>query len=418
MLVQLLASPPPPPLWSPTTWRGRPAHQQPDWRDQEALVAASRWLARRPALVPHAQVLALRSALADVVLNRGFVLQMGDCAETFDAPTASDVAARLQQFREASQLIGSTVGRPVVQIGRMAGQYAKPRSSPVELWQGRELPVYRGCLVNTEQPDPIGRLPDARRLTRGHLHASAVLAQLRVVAEGMGLHHKPVGNIPALWTSHEALVLEYEEPQLRYEQGSWALRSTHFPWIGMRTCQPEGAHVEFLRGVVNPIGCKVGAELDPATLLELCDKLDPEREPGRLVLITRLGAGRVRQRLPALIEAVRAADHPVLWMCDPMHGNTFTTHRGQKTRRLQDILAEVRAFFEVLTDCGEWPGGLHLEATPADVTECLGGSGAISEEDLERRYLSACDPRLNGSQTMDVVRLAANLSRTVNAYGR
>lgn len=410
-----LASPPSS-QWTPSDWRHRPAAQQPDWPDAGLLRRIRARLAGAMPLVRPHEILALRRSLAAAAHGEAFVVQLGDCAETFDEPTFAAVAARVGLLHGTARTVAARLGRPVIPVGRMAGQYAKPRSSPTERVGDVLLPSYRGHLVNDPAPDPLARVPDAMRLLEGHAHAHAVLALLRELAEsGMAMPDAPADGAPAVWTSHEALVLDYEEPQVRRDPvtGILCLTSTHLPWIGARTRDPDGAHVRFLSGVANPVGVKIGPSTDRATLAGLCARLDPDREPGRLVLISRMGAERVREALPPLVEEAARLGHSVVWLCDPVHGNTYVGASGHKTRDVAAVAAEIRGFFDAVRAAGGRPGGLHLEATPVEVTECVGGAAGVTEEDLPRRYETACDPRLNGSQTAEIAALTAELCAAV-----
>jgi 3-deoxy-7-phosphoheptulonate synthase len=388
-----------------TPWRALPAAQQPEWPDRELLRTVTTRLAASPAPVHPEEIRALRRSLAAVAARQAFVVQAGDCAETLDGPTFSEVAAKARVVHRAATVIAEALGLPVISIGRIAGQYAKPRSAATEWVCGEELPSFRGHLVNSPERLLATRVPDPFRLLRGHQHARTVVELLRRLGRtGMAM---PTGDAElALWTSHEALVLDYEEPFLRCDPttGAWLLTSTHLPWIGVRTGDRDGAHVALLAGVANPVGYKVGPATTPDELVAVCQRLDPDRQPGRLVLIGRLGAERVTDRLPALVEAVRDAGHPAVWLCDPMHGNTVVTSSGRKTRHLSAIVAELTGFFSVLRQTGGWPGGVHLETTAEHVTECLG-----SEADLAGRYTTACDPRLNPEQTDEIAGHVARL---------
>ncbi|MFF3405293.1 3-deoxy-7-phosphoheptulonate synthase [Streptomyces sp. NPDC002742] len=398
--------------WTPADWRGRPAAQQPDWPDPALLRRVRARLAGTAPLVRPREILALRRALARAAYADAFVVQLGDCAETFEAPTFAGVAARVDLLHTTARTIGHTLRRPVIPVGRIAGQYAKPRSSPTERVGGHDIPSFRGHLVNSPEPDPSARVPDALRLLDGHAHARDVLALLRELAEsGMPPPDPAPDGTPAVWTSHEALLLDYEEPLVRRDplSGAVCLTSTHLPWIGARTCEPDGAHVRFLSGLTNPVGVKIGPGTDPERLAELCARLDPGHEPGRLVLISRMGADRVRTALPPLVDRVARLGHPVVWLCDPMHGNTYSSGTGHKTRHVDTVGAEVGGFFAAVRAARGWPGGIHLEATPADVTECVGGRVGVEEADLPLRYETACDPRLNGAQTAELAALTARL---------
>ncbi|MFI5983506.1 3-deoxy-7-phosphoheptulonate synthase [Streptomyces sp. NPDC051555] len=410
-----LLAPPRPADWTPAGWRRHPAAQQPEWPDHALLRRVRTRLAGTAPLVHPGEILELRRGLARAARGEGFVVQLGDCAETFEAPTFAGTAARVELLHTTARTLGRALHRPVIPIGRIAGQYAKPRSSPTERVGDLVLPSFRGHLVNDPAPTPAARVPDATRLLRGHAHARDVLALLReLAASGMVVREPAAAGAPAVWTSHEALLLDYEEPLVRRDPvtGGWFLTSTHLPWIGARTGEPDGAHVRFLAGVANPVGVKVGPGTDPERLAELCARLDPDRRPGRLVLISRMGADAVRSVLPPLVERVARLGHPVVWVCDPVHGNTYTSGTGHKTRHVDVVGEEIRGFFAAVRAARGWPGGIHLEATPADVTECVGGAPAVAERDLPLRYESACDPRLNGAQTARLVELVAELCAT------
>ena len=367
--------------WSPGSWRRFEARQQPSYDDPEALRAAERALAARPPLVSADAAEALGAALAEAQAGRAFLVQGGECAESFDddpVATARLVAGMAATIAAASEL------RPVA-VGRIAGQFAKPRSQPFEARGGVALPAWRGDLVNGLAFDAAARRADPARMLRGYDRAAATLAA--------------VGR--SLFSSHEALLLPYEEALVRRDLHRCHASSGHFLWIGERTLFPGSAHVEFARGIANPLGLKCGPALAPDALLRLLDRLDPRREPGRITLIARMGAGRVAGALPPLIRAVRRAGRPVLWVCDPMHGNTRRNGGGRKLRRLADIVAETRAFFAIAAAEGVPAGGLHVETTAADVAEC--GDGAPF---ATGRCRSACDPRLNREQALALAELA------------
>lgn len=374
------------------------ARQQPAWEDQAQVQRARETLAARPGLVDEADVRTLLTQLAQVSAGMAEVVQAGDCAEDPAECGVRDVARKsavLDLLAGAMKLAGH---RPVVRVGRIAGQYAKPRSRATEpLPDGRELPVYRGHLVNGPEPADDERRPDPLRLVTGYMAAADVMASL-----GWG---RPDGTERVerpVWTSHEALVLDYELPLVRgATDGKPLLASTHWPWIGERTRQPDGPHVALLAQVVNPVAVKVGPDIGADELLRLCALLDPDRRPGRLTLIVRMGAGTVVERLPALVGAVRSAGHPVVWLTDPMHGNTVVTQSGYKTRYVRTLQREVREFRAVLTEAGAFPGGVHLETTPDQVTECV-----LDEWEADRVgkvYTSLCDPRLTVDQALDVL---------------
>ncbi|MFC5663010.1 3-deoxy-7-phosphoheptulonate synthase [Kitasatospora misakiensis] len=376
---------------------GRPAGQQPDWPDPFELAAAKKELADRPALVAAADVHRLRALLGRVAAGGAHVLQAGDCAEDPQECTAGDIARKAALLDVLAGRLKLTTHRPVVRIGRIAGQFAKPRSHPTELCDGVELPVYRGHLINGPEPDPLRRTPDPRRLAAGYEAARRVLDHLGRLAPG-----DPSVACPPVWTSHEALLLDYELPLLRRDpHGRPLLASTHFPWVGERTRDPDGAHVALLARVVNPVGCKVGPTTTAEELLRLCAVLDPGREPGRLTLIARLGADRVAEVLPGLVRAVHAAGHPVVWLTDPMHGNTVPGPDGLNTRLVPALVREVELFQQAVRAEGGAAGGLHLETTPDDVTECADDAAGLAR--VGDKYTSLCDPRLNPAQAVAVV---------------
>lgn len=369
----------------------RSAVQQPQWSGDHVL-GMREVLMACPALVTAADVRALRSALGQVAAGRAHVLQAGDCAEDPAECTAGCLARKVGLLDLLAGVMELNTSRPVVRVGRVAGQFAKPRSRSTERVGGAELPVYRGHMVNSPEPDPDGRRADASRLVHGYRAASDAMRHLGW--DGAGERTRAT---PYVWTSHEALLLDYEIAMLRRDGDRMLLGSTHWPWIGDRTRQVDGAHVALLAGVTNPVACKVGPRMAPGELLELCDRLDPGREPGRLTLIARMGADAVADLLGPLVEAVRGAGHPVIWLTDPMHGNTVTTPDGLKTRVVRDVVREVRGFAEVVGGAG----GIHLEATPDDVTECAWDSDGIAR--VGEKYTSLCDPRLNPRQAVRVV---------------
>ncbi|MEU1517205.1 3-deoxy-7-phosphoheptulonate synthase [Streptomyces sp. NPDC005811] len=370
--------------------------QQPQWDDLAQVGRVRSDLASRPPLVSVDDVRTLRRRLARVAAGEALVVQAGDCAENPEECTAGHVtrkAAVLDLLAGALRLIS---GKPVIRVGRIAGQFTKPRSRPTELVGGLELPVYRGHLVNGPDPTPEGRRPDPLRLLTGYMAADEIMCHL-----GWRLPAPPDRIDPEVWTSHEALLLDYEVPLLRREDDGMLLSSTHWPWIGERTRQPEGAHVALLAGVTNPVACKVGPTTSVEDLLELCRRLDPRREPGRLTLIARMGADKVADALPPLVEAVRAAGHPAIWLTDPLHANTVTTPGGFKTRYVEAAEREVAAFHHAVVHHGGIAGGLHLETTPDAVLECV--SDASMADRVGDAYESFCDPRLNAGQAVSVV---------------
>jgi 3-deoxy-7-phosphoheptulonate synthase len=443
--------------WRASSWRSFPAAQQPDWPDAEALKRAETTLAALPPLVIASEARHLTTALADVSRGQAFLLQAGDCAESFREFSADAIRDKLKVMLQMAVTLTYAAGVPVVKVGRIAGQFAKPRTSPVERIGEVELDAFRGHMVNDEAFDPAARRPDPGRLVAAYHQAAATLNLLRAFTKGgfadlshvhrwnqqfvassaEGRRYEQIAteidralrfmaacgidlaseeglHETDFWTSHEALVLHYEEALTRQDSltGDWVDTSGHFLWIGERTRQLDGAHVEFLSGVINPIGVKLGPSATPDEVRRLCARLDPGRTPGRLTLITRLGKERVTDVLPSLIDAVRDAGHPVVWVCDPMHGNTFSSENGRKTRRFDDILAEIREWFGVHRSLGTWPGGVHVELTGDDVTECLGGAEAIAEDDLAQRYTTMCDPRLNARQSLDLAFDVAELLRS------
>jgi 3-deoxy-7-phosphoheptulonate synthase len=371
--------------------------QQPQWEDLALVQLVRDELAARPGLVEVESLRRLRTVLAGVAAGQAHVVQTGDCAEDPAECTASDVARKAGLLDVLAGVLKMITSKPVVRVGRIAGQYGKPRSHPSERVGDVELPVYRGHMVNSPEPDPQGRRPDPLRLLAGYRAANEVMGHL-----GWRSPSRQVYTDPPVWTSHEALLLDYEIPMLRRdEQGRLALTSTHWPWIGERTRQIDGAHVALLADVVNPVACKVGPRLQAAELLALCERLDPEREPGRLTLIARMGAEVVAELLPPLVQAVRAAGHPVIWLVDPMHANTVTTPEGVKTRFVDTLIREVRAFQVAVHAAGGIAGGMHLETTPNDVTECVCAECGIDR--IGEKYTTFCDPRLNPRQAVSVV---------------
>jgi len=442
--------------WSPTTWHDHVAAQQPDWPDEGALDRTLKQIHALPPLVFPGEARDLTAALGEVAQGRAFLLQAGDCAESFDAFSAASVRERLRIILQMAVVLTYSSGLPTVKIGRIAGQFAKPRSSGTEVIDGVELPSFRGPMVNGIGFSAEDRAPDPERLLRAYHQSAATLNLLRSLTKGgfadlaqvhrwtqdfvaesdEGARYEQIANeidralqfmkacgvdtqsMPTLhetnfFTSHEALVLGYEEMLTRRDplSGQWFDSSAHMVWIGERTRQLDGAHMEFFAGIANPIGCKVGPTATPAEVVAICERLNPQRTPGRLTLISRMGAGTVRDALPPLLAAVRDSGHPVVWACDPMHGNTFSAAGGHKTRRLDDILAEIAGFFAAHAETGTFPGGVHVELTSDDVTECLGGSHEIFESGLGDRYETMCDPRLNGRQSLDLAFQVAELLR-------
>ncbi|MEU5117152.1 3-deoxy-7-phosphoheptulonate synthase [Streptomyces longwoodensis] len=384
-------------------WRRLPAHQQPVWEDSERAEECRRVLTESPGLVTAAEVAELLRVLSQCALGEVDIIQVGDCAED-PAGSAPDAVRRTMGLIEAlAGMWQLTTGKPVVRVGRMAGQYAKPRSAPTEAVGGRPLAVYRGHMINRPEATETSRrhVPDHML----HCYRSAG----RVLAELERLRTDPASQ-PRIWTSHEALVLDYELGLLRRDDsGRMLLTSTHWPWIGERTRQPDGAHVRLLASVINPVACKIGPSASPDDVLALCEALNPERETGRLTLITRMGEDRVSEALPPLVEATAAARHPVLWLCDPMHANT-RLREGVKTRLMEAITSELQQFRRCVTESGGVAGGVHLEATATNVAECISEETGV---ELDRtRYTTLCDPRLNPDQALSVLAAAGRAAST------
>jgi 3-deoxy-7-phosphoheptulonate synthase len=431
-------------------WRGRSAAQQPDWPDRDALTAVTDELATYPPLVFAGECDDLKGQLAAAARGEAFLLQGGDCAETFADATADRIRLKLKTILQMAVVLTYGASLPVVKIGRMAGQYSKPRSKSTEIRDGVELPAFRGDAVNDYPFTEAARTPDPRRLLRAYHTSSMTLNLIRAFTKGgyADLRHVHEwnrgfvtnaanaryeamardidramrfmaacgGDFDALrtvdfYSSHEALLLDYERALTRIDSrtGSPYNVSAHFLWIGERTRQLDGAHVDLLSRVRNPLGVKIGPGTTPAQALELVERLDLEREPGRLTFISRMGAGKVREALPPIVDAVASSGATVLWVCDPMHGNTFESESGYKTRRFDDVIEEVRGFFEVHAALGTVPGGLHVELTGDDVTECLGGAERIDDADLATRYETQCDPRLNHQQSLELAFLVAEM---------
>jgi 3-deoxy-7-phosphoheptulonate synthase len=382
--------------WTPASWRTREARHQPAYADPEALDAALRELAAYPPLVPAAEAHALKAQLAEAQLGRAFLLQGGDCAESFAEFSPETIRGTALLIEEMARRLAAASGLRIVRVGRIAGQFAKPRSRELERKEGRALPMYRGDIVNGIAFDEAARRPDPERMFRAYGQSAATLSHLRGLA----------GAEP-LYTSHEGLLLPYEQALTRRDGAGWYASSAHFLWVGDRTRFAASAHVEYLRGLTNPIGIKCGPTLRPGSLLELLDILNPARESGRITLVSRMGLDEVGSALPPLLRAVAAEGHPVLWACDPMHGNTVRTASGFKTRPVARILGEVRSFFEACRAEGVRGGGIHVEMTGRDVTECTGGADRVTERDLHSRYHTHCDPRLNRGQAIELAELVA-----------
>ncbi|HRE44751.1 MAG TPA: 3-deoxy-7-phosphoheptulonate synthase class II [Terricaulis sp.] len=450
--------------WTPAGWRAKPAKHIPtDYPDADALTRVEETLRSYPPLVFAGEARNLKARLGDVAAGKAFLLQGGDCAESFKEFHPDNIRDTFRTLMAMSVVLTFAGSKPVVKVGRIAGQFGKPRSEPIETLNGVTLPSYRGDNINGMEFTPEARIPDPERLLKAYGQSAATLNLIRAFANGgyadlHNVHRWMVGfvadspqgkryqeiadriseavafmeacgitpqSVPQVrhvdvYTSHEALLLGYEEAMTRVDStsGEYYDTSAHMLWIGDRTRQPDGAHVEFMRGVKNPIGMKCGPSLEPDELLRLIDILNPNDEPGRLTLIARFGSDKVEQGLPKLARAVQKSGRTVVWSCDPMHGNTLKTGNGFKTRPFDRILSEVRSFMDILTAEGAYPGGVHVEMTGQQVTECLGGAAEVREEDLSSRYHTHCDPRLNGAQALDLAFLIAEHLRGVRANER
>ncbi len=440
--------------WHPASWQSLKAAQQPVYEDADALNRVVAELSRLPPIVVSWEIENLRERLAAVQRGEGFLLQGGDCAETLAECESDRIAKQLKVLLQMSLVLVSGLKKPVVRVGRMAGQYAKPRSADFETRDGVTLPAYRGDLVNRPEFSAAARRADPQLLLRGYERAALTLNFVRALVDGgfADLHHPEYWDLGFVrhaelssqyerivhsigdaldffesltgeavheatrvdfFASHEGLHLLYEQAQTRFiaRQNRWYNLSTHMPWIGMRTAHIDGAHVEFFRGIANPIGVKVGAAMDDQWLQELVTRLNPQNQPGRLTLIHRFGVKDVERMLPRVIEAVRRTGHTVLWCCDPMHGNTETTTGGMKTRRFESILKELELSFQIHAQLGSYLGGVHIELTGEDVTECTGGARGLTDADLKRAYRSQVDPRLNYEQALELAMLIAERSK-------
>ncbi|MGI9307629.1 MAG: class II 3-deoxy-7-phosphoheptulonate synthase [Gammaproteobacteria bacterium] len=438
--------------WGPQTWQQKKAVQQPTYRQPAAVDAALAQLSRLPPIVTSWEIEALKEKLAEAQEGQAFVLQGGDCAETFAECRSDIVTQRLKILLQMSIVMLYGLKKPIIRVGRMAGQYAKPRSADTEERDGTQLPSFRGDLINREAFEEVAREPDPELMLRGYERAALILNFARSLMDGgfADLHHpenwdlnwvqhSPLADeyheiVTAVsnsldffesvngrqmhaaervdfYASHEGLHLPYEQAQTRFleHRQNWYDLTTHYPWIGMRTAELDGAHVEFFRGIVNPIGVKVGPGMTRDWLLGLLETLNPANEPGRLTLIHRFGAAKVEDGLPPLIEAVEEAGARVLWICDPMHGNTETTADGYKTRRFDSILKELEQAFRIHQAQGSYLGGVHIELTGEDVTECTGGARGLTDADLKRAYRTQVDPRLNYEQAMELAMRIAGL---------
>jgi 3-deoxy-7-phosphoheptulonate synthase len=440
--------------WQPTSWQGKKAQQQPTYEDATALGRAVADLSRLPPIVVSWEVDKLRGQLAAAERGEAFLLQGGDCAESFADCESDHIAKQLKVLLQMSLVLLQAMKRPIIRVGRFAGQYAKPRSADTETREGLTLPAYRGDLVNRPEFEPDARRPDPQLLLRGYERAALTLNFVRSLVDGgfADLHHPEYWDLGftrdaplreayerithsigesldffesltgqkvsdaarvEFFCSHEGLLLPYEQAQTRYiaRQGQWYNLATHYPWIGMRTAQVDGAHVEYFRGIANPVAVKIGAAMSDEWLQELVSVLDPQNQPGRLTLIHRFGRKDIERHLPRLIAAVRRTGHSVLWVCDPMHGNTETTSGGIKTRRFENILGELDLAFRVHRELGSILGGVHIELTGEDVTECTGGARGLTDSDLQRAYRSQVDPRLNYEQSLELAMLIAERSK-------
>lgn len=434
--------------WSPSSWRARPALQQPRYPDRTALDASLGELSRLPPLVTSLEILALKKQLAEAQEGQRFLLQGGDCAESFSDCESGLISNRLKVLLQMSVVLVYGLRMPVIRVGRFAGQYAKPRSADTEIKDGIELPSYRGDIINSPAFTPEARLPDPRRLIEAHSRSALTMNFVRALIDGgfADLHHPEywdlgwVSHSPLaeeyhrmvraigdgvrfmetlsgeasqgvrrvdFYTSHEALLLDYEESLTRQVPRNWGWfnLSTHYPWIGMRTAALDGAHTEYMRGIRNPVAVKVGPGVKPEALLRLADALNPENEAGRLTFIHRMGAAKIAAELPPHLELMRREGRRVLWVADPMHGNTESTSNGFKTRRFDNIRSELEQAFDLHAAAGTRLGGVHLELTGENVTECTGGARDLTDVDLERAYRSTVDPRLNYEQSLELALL-------------
>src|SRR3954466_6961436 len=440
--------------WTPDSWRSKPALQMPEYPDKQALGEVEKQLATFPPLVFAGEARNLKKALARVAQGQAFLLQGGDCAESFAEHGPNNIRDFFRMFLQMAVVLTYSAAAPVVKVGRIAGQFAKPRSSPTEKRDGIELPSYRGDIINDNAFTPESRTPDPRRQLDAYRQSAATLNLLRAFAQGgyanlasvrqwmlgfvkdspqsrryvelsdrisealgfmqacgLDLESHPELRTTDFYTSHEALLLGFEEAFTRVDSttGDWYATSGHMIWIGDRTRQHDHAHIEYARGIKNPIGLKCGPSLKPDELLRLIDVLSPDNEPGRLTLINRFGSDKVGDHLAPLIRAGKREGRTVVWSCDPMHGNTITSTSGYKTRPFDRVLSEVKSFFAIHAAEGTHAGGVHLEMTGQDVTECIGGARAITQEDLNDRYQTARDPRLNAQQSIDMAFLIAEL---------
>jgi 3-deoxy-7-phosphoheptulonate synthase len=440
--------------WHPASWHARPAQQQPAYADANSVERIVAELSRLPPIVVSWEIEALRAQVASAQRGERFLLQGGDCAESFEDCESNQIAQKLKILLQMSLVLLHGLKKPIIRVGRIAGQYAKPRSADTETRDGVTLPSYRGDIVNRPEFTPAAREPNPELLLRGYERAALTFNFIRALVAGgfADLHHPEYWNLDFIrhaplkeayqrivqsiadsldffesmsgqrvheatrvdfFTSHEGLHLHYEQAQTRFipRQQRWYNLSTHMPWIGMRTAKLDGAHVEYFRGIANPIAVKVGPSMDAEWVQQLVQVLNPNNEPGRLTLIHRFGARTVAKMLPPLVQAVRATGQTVLWICDPMHGNTESTTGGLKTRRFENILSELEQAFDIHREIGSYLGGVHCELTGDDVTECIGGARGLTEADLVRSYRSQVDPRLNYEQALELAMLVARRAR-------
>jgi len=442
--------------WSPASWRDRPIKQQPVWPDEADLDRALKQIAAYPPLVFAGEARSLQTGLASVAAGNAFLLQAGDCAESFEDFSADNIREKLRVILQMAIVLTYSMGVPVVKVGRIAGQFAKPRSSDFERIGDEDIPSFRGHIVNGEGATPAARVPTPERLVQAYHQSASTLNLVRAFTKGgfaaldrvHAWNQEFVASSPAgqrydqlaseidralrfmratgmdtesnpnlrevdVYTSHEALLLSYEEALTRRDSttGTWYDCSAHMLWIGERTRELGGAHVEFLRGVGNPIGCKVGPTMTGDELIKLCELVNPAHIPGKLTLISRMGADQIEDGLRPLLRAVKDSGHPVVWACDPMHGNTYTSDSGRKTRDFESIIREIEGFVRAHRAEGTWPGGIHVELTGENVTECVGGADEVGDGDLDTRYETVCDPRLNGRQSLELAFRTAELIR-------
>jgi 3-deoxy-7-phosphoheptulonate synthase len=440
--------------WTPSSWRMFPAAQQPEWPDSGELIAACKELSGLPPLVFAGEARALRRQLANVSAAKAFLLQAGDCAESFFEKSADQIRDKLKVILQMAAVLTYGAGMPVVKVGRIAGQFAKPRTNPYETIGNTKIPAFRGHIINSDEPTEAARRPNPRRMIEAYHQSAFTLNLLRAFTKGgfadlsqvhswnqefvatsaEGRHYEQMAseidralkfmracgidleseaNLHQVdfWTSHEALLLDYEEALTRVDSltGKYYGCSAHMLWVGERTRDPKGAHIEYLSGIDNPIGVKLGATAEESEVEEICRILNPENAAGRLCLITRMGVENIETVLPKIIKTVIKNEFNVAWICDPMHGNTFVAPNGRKTRNFKDIISEIELFFDIHHSLDTWPGGIHVELTGDNVTECLGGESAVVMENLDVNYTTACDPRLNARQAIDMAFKVAGL---------